>query len=354
MTPPNAAVPSPTAHFPAGRTARRFGSNANIFKTCLLATALGVVAACTPYNFSKEIGDFSQGITQISGSFDTGTAAWDSDQIALLHLRRVERRTAISLSDDCTPLAIMDNLSRCDLVALKRQGPVPAVQPELTPEDALQRQEREERQRKAVRAEMAGLVSYAHALAAVTNADDRSKFEAASKRLSLSVKNFTTLAAAAAPGIDVVAPAVTNILLWGIGLKLDYDRYDALRQETGNAQAAIDSIAKALGQQIGRIRLSRANTLRATAIILVEPLGPGMAHDVYDRRLTAAEQVVAQIRALGSSHPDELAKNLAATHAAMVAAINDPNRQLEQLITSIEKFKSLVEALQTAMEPKKT
>ena len=174
-----------------------------------------------------------------------------------------------------------------------------------------------------------------------------------SKRVGAAVGNLASAAKAAAPGIDAVAPAVTNFLLWGIGLALDYDRYQALSKATSFSGPHIDVVATGLGQALDRIRGRRLTVLRNTAEVLATGLNTRLAPDAYDRRLTATEDVVTRIGALQGANPTQVARDLVKAHEELVNAIADPNKQLPHLIAAIEQFTQQADALRDAIAPAK-
>src|SRR5215472_11559664 len=65
---------------------------------CLLLSGL---AACSPYNFSQEIGAVSTGVDQLSDGFTSGYAALAADRAAKVQLELTGARPRVAMASSC-------------------------------------------------------------------------------------------------------------------------------------------------------------------------------------------------------------------------------------------------------------
>lgn len=341
---PGPVTISSSFRYTAAPRPRKRGTTHLFVGLCLLA-----LPACTPYPFSKEGADFGTGVTQVAEAYRTGNASWDSDRALLLHRVRVDQRARLRVVGDCLGLRAPGvSAGPCELAAPPPAAPAQLAAWRQAREDHLNELRQEASFRDRTETQMAALTAYAQGLKAITNADDRAKYDAAAKRVGAAVGSVASAADLAAPGASTVAPAITNILLWGVGLALDYDRYQSLSQATKMAQDPVRAIGLTIGQGLERTRGLRLQVMRDIARQLNDGLGPNLATDAYDRRLIATEEAVGRIRSLTAANPAEMATKLVAAHDALVKAVDDPDRQLSALITAIEEFTRQADAVRTA------
>src|SRR5262249_10581611 len=170
------------------------------------AVWLSLAACSSPYEYSKEVGGFGTGVDHVSGAITDGFTGLSAEQAAELELAIIDKRPKLILTASCGT-QVADPLGPpCLLkpVTLQRPAlhPVVLTQPNVIP---------------AVQA----LSRYAHSLTLVTNASDRTEFDAASKRVAASVGTLAEAADPVAPGASKIAPVVVNVALWVVGEGLD-------------------------------------------------------------------------------------------------------------------------------------
>jgi hypothetical protein len=165
---------------------------------------LGLItlAACSPYDFSKEVSGFSTGVDQLSNGFTSGYAALAADRAALVQLDLTGTRAKVVMATSC--LAIPSKSAQNELpCALFRSGDTP---PALTKIDQA---------RDKTTAYLKVLTNYAQALVAVTNAADRAAYNAAVAQLSAAVGTLAKDVGPQGAAASTVAPAAVNVIGWG-------------------------------------------------------------------------------------------------------------------------------------------
>jgi hypothetical protein len=299
---------------------------------CLLV----LLAGCSPYQFSQEVGDFSTGVDQLSSSFSNGYTGLAADRAAAAHQALLDRRPRVTTTVSCGVPGKADDYTRLPCGALELNQPQPA--PLNSQVD-----------RKTVTDKLQVLQNYVHALQAVTNAADRAAFDAAAQRLEGAVSNLATTANAAAPGAGAIAPAATNVVLWVVGTALDNDRFDALRNGVTLAATPVKNISAELGTALQIIADDKAQVLTAAAKALLKPLGPKLAATTYKERLVAAEAILAELDAVQLSAPAQAAQKMSKAHSALVAAVQSPHPQLAELMKSLSDFEAAAKPLKDAL-----
>lgn len=177
----------------------------------LLMLLLGL-AACSPYSYSKEVSAISTGVTQLSNGFTSGYTALASDRESETQLTLTDTRARVSVATSCD-----DPTSKLPCGLYRFGGSAPAL-------SAI------EQDRSKTMEAIAVLKGYADALAAVTNAADRTAYDAAVAQLSGAVGTLAKTADPAAPGVSTVAPAFVNIIGWLVVLLLTSNASIASRQ----------------------------------------------------------------------------------------------------------------------------
>ena len=168
-----------------------------------MAALVWLLAACSPYSYSKEISTFSASVDKLSdaysASFDAIAVARASElQAHALSERSLGNNPKFAISTVCNSSSVpkSGDPEPCALY-LRDQPP-----PKFT--DA-------ERNRKPATIALKALKDYVSALAAVTNAQDRSAYDTAVSQLSGAVGTILTPANAVAPGSSVaVSAGITN------------------------------------------------------------------------------------------------------------------------------------------------
>src|SRR4051812_38640311 len=167
------------------------------------ASLLALVAGCSPYSFSKETAAMSDGVGKLSDSFSAGYDGLSADRannntVALLDTHAIRPGSEINVPKACNQAVETDD-TKIRLCGLFLKG---TAEPTLTDVELT---------RARTMAEIKKLKNYAAALAAVTNAADRSAYDNAVAQLSGAVGAITTPLNAAAPGASVLASASINV-----------------------------------------------------------------------------------------------------------------------------------------------
>ncbi|MFL5266203.1 MAG: hypothetical protein ACJ8AH_06315 [Stellaceae bacterium] len=297
---------------------------------------LAFLAGCAPYDFGNEVRNFSTGVDQLSDAFTTGYNNLSRDLAAQTQLSLDDTRAKVSIAASCGGAIgdLPDNQQPCALYRFQGSKPV------LT--DV-------QKTRPRTMVALKVLTDYAHALQAVTNAADRAAFDAASKRLEASVANLAKAANAVAPGASTAAPVIVKMATWIVGAALDKDRFDSLRQGVNNAADPVRTVAKTMGIGLEAVRNDRLTALYETTNALVKPLGPGLAEKAYKERLTDAETTLEMLDEVRRADPAGAADSLATAHDALVAAVNDPERDFANMTTAVGAFADQANALRNAL-----
>jgi hypothetical protein len=237
------------------------------------------LAACSPYSFSKEVADLSAGVDQLSSGFTSGFSALAADRAAKTQLELTGSRARVHVASAC-----LDQEERTAPCELHELG---TAEPTLSGVEQL---------RGKTMSAVAVLRNYAHALAAVTNAADRTAYEAAVAQLSGSVG--VTAVGTAPPGGD----------------------------------SPIATVTKSLGEGLGALSEARQEVLIAEAQILAGRLVPSLSDTDYRQGLSDAQAVVAVLDGLRQADPEAAARALVTAHDALLAAVNDPRRNYASLL----------------------
>lgn len=297
------------------------------------------LAACSPYSFSKEVADISTGVDQLAGGFTKGFDAVTADRAAKTQLELTGPRARVDLASAC--LDPDDRVNPCEL----HQSGTP--EPALSPVEHL---------RGRTMSAMAVLRGYAHALAAVTNASDRTAYDAAVAQLSGAVGALAKTADPAAPGASIVAPAAVNLAGWVVGTALDQQRFESLKAGVTAAGTAppggkspIAVVAQTLSAGLVAVSQARQALLIAEAQILADRLDPSLSDTDYRQGLSDAQAVVAVLDGVRRTDPTAAANALVAAHDALLAAVNDPRRNYASLLQAVSDFADKAAALQAAL-----
>jgi hypothetical protein len=298
------------------------------------------LAACSPYSFSQEVGDFSAGVDQLSIGFTRGFSALAADRAAKTQLELTGSRARVHVASACLDPG-KPRTAPCELHALGTPAPTLSEVEQL---------------RGETMSAVAALRNYAHALAAVTNAADRAAYDAAVAQLSGSVGALAKNADAAAPGASIVAPAAVNLAGLVVGTALDQQRFESLKAgvtAAGTAPAGGDSpvatVAKTLGGGLVALSLARQTVLIDEAKILEGRLDPSLSDTDYQQRLSNAQAVVAVLDSLRQADPTAATDALVRAHDALLAAVHDPRRNYASLLQAVSDFADQAAALQAAL-----
>jgi hypothetical protein len=308
---------------------------------CALLVGL---TACSPYNFSSEVGAFSTGVDQLSDGFNSGYAALAADRAALAQLQLTSDRARVAIPKSC--FAIPGKSSQNEVpCALYRSGDSPPALSEV------------EQARNKTTALLAALRDYARALVAVTNAADRAAYDAAVGQLASAVGTITKDAGPQGAAISTVAPAAVNLTGWAVGAALDQQRLESLktgvdavgRPLSDGKTIPIDVVAREAGAGLFALALAQREVLVSELNTLTRPLGPSLTDAAYRQRLGDAEAVAAVLDRLRQTDPTATASALIDAHKALVAAVDDPNRDYSSLVEAVNDFADQAAALHAAL-----
>lgn len=308
-------------------------------------------AACSPYQYGKEITEFSKDVGQISTALSSGIDGLAADRTAQTRRLWIEDRTRLRLAPSCDVPVGKSERSRvpCTLIPLTGHLDAP-TRPGPQSDDF----DRENRARLLIA--VAVLTDYAKALAAVTNADDRAAFDKSVTQLADAVGEVTKFVPG---GAGTIAPIAINLFGWLVGTALDQQRFDALKSAVNRVDTEvgtgtdrdkpIHAIQVALTLGLADIMSDRSGVVRQEAKILVWRLGRGMSEDGYRTRLTEVEALVTTLEGFRRNNPDKVGEALQDAHDKLVKAVNDPSRSFPALLKALGEFKDKATALKNAL-----
>lgn len=302
----------------------------------LASAALVALAGCSPYGFSGEVGQFAEGVNQISAAFTAGYANVTNDTVARQDVAFRDRRAAVEVAPSCVFSSADGEAGSapCRLYPAGGQPPQLTTLEKAAPETE-----------KA----LAGLRNYAEALQALTNAADRAAFDAAAGRLQAAVGGLASLASSGAPGIGAIAPPAVAALAWLVGTGLDQERYNALRWGVNHSASSVRTIATVLGIGLDAINASRQEQLLSGIRELARLLGPQLSQTDYNARLALTEQRLSQLDALRHVNASRVATLLSRAHDKLLEAVNDPSRSIGDVARAIGEFADHAKALRDAL-----
>lgn len=305
--------------------------------------------ACSPYSFSSEVASMSSGVDKLSEAFTSGYDNLAGDLATKGQIEMTAKRRKLLLAGACDG----DGAARPGSTLVCGIYMAGSDEPTLT---SLQLKRAETMQ--AVQR----LKKYANALAAVTNAADRTAYEAAVSQMSAAVGTLAGPANLAAPGVGVLAPAAINLVGWAFGTALDQQRYDTLRTSINRVgqplpdkdhplpQSPIRVATQTLGEGLQVLAVARIQALSREADILIIGLNNRTWSDeAYRKQLGEAWTATATVEALRRSDPEGAAADLADAHDKLVMAVNDPGQNYGSLLKALGEFGEKVSAVQAAM-----
>ena len=206
-------------------------------KTLLCSSLFLLIGCSSPYQFSREIGDFSSGVDRVSNAYVAGYDNLTSDRQTYRDLVFADASAKLKLANGCIPGGV--NALLCDFYRQGESQPSPS-----DPALAASRQ-------RTLDA-LSALQNYAHALQAITNAADRAAFNSAAARLNAAVTALLEkVPNPAVAASSAVFSASFNVVAWVFGQALDQQRFETLRHDVNLAVAPVRSIAKGLGTRAG-------------------------------------------------------------------------------------------------------
>jgi len=307
---------------------------------CLLLSSL---AACSPYNFSKEVSAVSIGVDQLSDGFTSGYAALAADRATKVQLELTGARAKVGLATSCLVPAPSSSKDQVPCALFRLGGTPPALSGI-------------ELERDRTTALLAVLKDYAHALVAVTNAADRTAYNAAVAQLASTVGSLAKEAGPQGGAASTVAPAAVNLIGWVVGTALDEQRFESLKAGVtaastplANGEVPINYVVTTAGDGLFALSKARQRVLIEEMNILIARLGPSLTDAAYRQGLSDAQAVVAVLDGLHHADPTAAAKGLVKAHEALVAAVDDPTRNYPGLVKAVDDFAAQAVALQNAL-----
>jgi hypothetical protein len=311
--------------------ARQIGGTSMTLRLCCLVIV--GVTACSPYGFQPEVTTFSASVDQLSDAMASGYANLAADRTAKTRIELTSTRARAAAAASCgAPVSTDDQ--PCELMRIG--GPEPT---------SMRAQDLSGRALEAISV----LKTYARALAAVTNAADRTDFDSAVTRLSGSVANLAQAANAAAPGSGAIAPAVVNFAGWVVGTALDQARFDSLKRAVNAAAESVRVVADTLALGLEDISNARRKILNAEVDLMMKRLGPSLDESSYEQQYAQAEATIGVVDELRHSNPKGAAMSLKAAHDGLLAAVNDPSRNYASLLKTVGEFAEKAAALKAAL-----
>lgn len=305
-------------------------------------------AACSPYSFSSEVASMSNGVDKMAESFSSGYDGLANDLATTKRVEMAVKRQAILVAPTCDDEinAPRNDAAVCGLYIAGT--PAPALTDlQLTQAQMMQ----------SVRL----LKKYANALAAVTNAADRTAYDTAVGQLSGAVGTMAAAVAPAAP-VAMIAPAAINAMGWVFGTALDQQRFDSLRtavnhvgkplptEANPNPNSPIRVVTGRLGKGLSTLTDARIRALSREAGLLAAGLSSRpLSDEAYRKQLAEAWAAAATADALQRSNPRGAAADLADAHDKLVEAVNDPGRSYGSLLKAVGEFGEKISAVHAAM-----
>ena len=319
-----------------------------IFRSLLIAALLAILTNCSPYNYSKEVGDFDKSVTGLTTSVTSGQQALAQDAANSRRRDLIYSQRAVTFPPSCSPGTRRAGNDEPPCSVYSVGGTPSPAEPAPIPE--------------RLSDTLVALKGYTSGLAAVTKASDRAELDVEVGKLSKSIAGLIS----AVPGTGTVAAPVVsaaiNVFGWLVGTAFDQQRFGTLK----NAVNLVDRpagptdekpmvvIAGLLDVSIAGIVAKRRNQLFADAAVVRAKIGPGIGEETYRTRLADLESILAKLEELRRSDPSAAAQGLATTHKALVDAVNHPRLDMEALVKALGDFKDKVATLQTALEAAST
>ncbi len=305
------------------------------------APLLALLAACSPYGFSKEVSDFDGSVSRLASSLSSAHEALQGDVAASKRRDLVYNQRSVAIPASCRqqPGQAKEGDFPCLVHAV---GGSPLIE-DPSPIDP------------RVTEIVTVLKAYTGSLAAVTKASDRADFDKEVQTLAKSVQSLVSASGIAAPVAPVIGAGI-NLFGWLVGTALDQKRYEALRKYVNYVDHPLDNgehpmqlLANELDLKLSALALRRRNQLLKDADALRPMIHHGLPEETYRSRLADLESLLAAVDALRRSDPSGAAQGIATAHAELVKAVNNPNIDLKDLLAALGTLKDKVTALQTAV-----
>ena len=310
-----------------------------------LLLGMATLSACSPYVYNQEITGFSNGVTAVVSSYQTGTQAVDASIVQQQQATEANARVRLVLLPGCDhmdPSGTPPKLPDCAVVALgTTAAPAPTgVETHLA---------------NAAPA-FDALKAYAAALSAITAAADDTALTQATQSMTTAENGLASavakVAPAAAKDTGLVTP-VSTLIGQGIAFYLDQRRYAVLRSTV----PAMDDNVKVLGQTVQ----AALADIRAQQLA---QLGPGLHSDAepfksaaisklsvsdYQSKLAALEAKVAAYNQARAVDPAATVTTMVNAHHQLAVALDANTGQAMAVLTSVQTFAAAAAQLKTAV-----
>jgi hypothetical protein len=300
------------------------------------------VAACAPYDFSRQAAGFAADVDKVSDGVAATDDALATDRATAVQLHLDDARARVEKSPACeVPVSKGVKGSDAPCLIFARNG-APSAPSQV------------EQQLARSMDAMAAWRDSARALAAGTNAADRAAYDAAVGKLADAVGGLAGAAGPAGAAAGTAVTAGAHTVGWLIGEALDEQRFDSLTAAVNavgtappGSETTIRIVTDAIGKGLLVARAERLDTLNTELDEDIAGLGPALPDTAYRQRLADAEALAATIQSLRAADPAAAANALNAAHAALVKAVNDPSRDAAGLDKALAQFAAQAQALRT-------
>lgn len=357
------------------------------FRLCVALSLSGLIAGCSPYAFTDEIGKFSSATTKLASSYDDSNTLISQERQRSTISNWVRMRPSLNMQGCEFPgapngscmVGSADELKRADEKRKKAeagnslqsqapgaktgsnmpsgsQPPRDACEVAAPPRMSSGPVTSQDRKQPSPTEVFDALETYASGLAAVTNAADRAAFDAASAKLASGIGALGTSAAAANPGGAAIGPLATasaNLVFWLVGEELDQRRYETLKDAVTQACRPVRLLAEVAGVILSGQQEVRLNGLadlifNNTRLVNARSSVSVSSDAVFQNMVTGLLTDVASFNTLRETDIQGAGNSLKAAHDNLVLAIYDGKGQSDALIKAVGKFVDEAQAVQKA------
>ena len=318
---------------------------------------LATVSACSPYVYEAEIGKISDSIGLLEQASASGQAALLADR----------RETILVKAANAPRSDLVLSGSECGETRSLTPRPCHAL---IVGESAAELTEQEVRILRGVKGTtekdsepglkgiLAALNGYARALRAITNAEDRTRFDAAVGSLAQSATQLAALAGPKGAAVGAVSGAAIQAAGAVVAISLDARRLAVLRETvpamhgTESAPGAVPVLAKDVKKGLSLIRGERIRAVAARQGDLDTGLRRAVAsrNDAHIVRVVAElDKLATTLGTLNQSDPDGTVEALVKAHKRLVDALEDDERQLKPLIDATSDLLTKATAVKDAL-----
>jgi hypothetical protein len=345
----------------------------------LAAGSLVVMTACSPYGFQKPVADLGTSTRTLVSSVTSYHQALVDEDTATYRRNLVLNRTPVVMAPSCDDIVKVtlkepteEDLAR-DKAKEKEKAekdkadaangklpavekPAPRVPCSVYPQADKNTPRPDPYPVEDLVPATTRLTNYMEALAAVTNAADRTDYDAAVTKLGTAVTAVMT--AAGGPAGAAVGAGI-NLFGWLLGNALDIQRFEALKaavnlvdKPTGpDNKKPFNTVVIAIANSIDGLAQHRREDLQTQMGKRSVALGDGsLSAADYAARMAEVESLGAQIDALNQTSAIAPANALMKAHLQLVVAVNQSRPDIGDLLTTLGTLKDKVAALQAALK----